>query len=272
MLLGDQSHITWPLVDSLPLDIIISKFGNALFMDYEIVQLSDIDMSRLKLVKESTSCINGRDHSRWVFRDKFSAADSSLHSRYLKIWNQNHVRRDNVLEAIKAGFYDESTASALAALIFHKGVCRGYITDACKLTYRRDNEFYEILKKKTTACDYFAIQFSRYHAGIYNGKYSLIDLEGVHPIQDLPEMPTLHSFFDDNDYGRFVMSRFLTLYPSRRDELDKQRYLLSDSWKTSLRRIPDSIYAIRILQVWRSRIQQSMRIGWRPTHTHLIEF
>jgi len=241
-------------------------------MNYQIIQLSDIDISKLRLVKESTSWINERDHCRWVFRDDSHAAGNSRQTRYLKIWNPKHVRRNNVLNALESGFYDETTASALTGIIFHKGVCRGYITEPCFFDYRTENEFYEILKKKTITCNFFAIQFSRYHVGLCNGKYSLIDLEGVHPIKDLPKMRSLHAFFDHTDYGRFVTSRFLTLYPGRYGDLDNRYSLKDDSWKSKLRKFSNALYPTRMLLLWQCRFRQRMKIKLCSTHTHLIEF
>ncbi len=39
-------------------------------MGYDTIPLSDIDLSRLKLVKEACHWIDGRDHSRWLFRTR----------------------------------------------------------------------------------------------------------------------------------------------------------------------------------------------------------
>lgn len=241
-------------------------------MDYQTIQLSEIDLSKLTLVKESTSRINGQDHSRWVFRDDHHNASGSHCTRYLKIWNPQHVRRDNVLNALEASFYDKTTVPALSALIFHKDVCRGYVTEACRMTYRDDAEFYQKLKDKTTACEFFAIQYSRYHVGVYDGRCSLIDLESVHPIKELPNMQSLESSFDDNDYGQFVASRYLALYPGKYIDLGDYNFLRKESWKTKVTKILNAIYPILILRVWQSRLQQWLRIKFCATHTHLIEF
>jgi hypothetical protein len=172
---------------------------------------------------------------------------------------------------MEAGFYDETIVSALTALIFHEGICRGYITEASRVTYKIDRSFYETLKKKTIACDFFAIQFSRSHVGIHNDRYSLIDLEAVHPIKDLPKMQSLHAFFDDNDYGRFVTSRFLALYPGKRADLGDY-YFLSKKTRTTVRnKILSALYPIRMLRIWQRQFQQWMNIKLRATHTHLIE-
>ncbi len=144
--------------------------------------------------------------------------------------------------------------------------------ESCSFSYQMETAFYKVIKDKTVACNFFAIQFSRHHIGLYNRKYSMIDLEGVHPIKDLPDMMSLHAFFDHNDYRRFVTSRFLALYPSKYKNLSKYFLLENDSWKSKLKKFLSTLYPARILLYWRYRFQQWIKIKLFPTHTHLIEF
>lgn len=240
-------------------------------MDIEKLELSDINFLKMKLIKESTSKFNEQDHSRWVFKDNYRAADGSRCTRYLKVWNPQYIRRDNILGALEAKFYDETTVPALTGLIYHQEVCRGYVTQACELTHKIGNEFYENLKRKTVECGFYAIQYSRYHIGHFSKGYSLFDLEGVHPIRDLPEISSLRSSFDDENYGLFVVSQFVALYPSRIEELGNYEFMPIPSWRSNLRKIADAIYPLRLLRRWLYAFRQWMKIRRSGSHAHQIE-
>jgi hypothetical protein len=97
---------------------------------------------------------------------------------------------------------------------------------------------------------------------------SLFDLEGVHPIADLPRMNALCSFFDDHDYGRFVLDRFLDLYPCRRMHLGNVSFLRA---RPLLYNIPLSLPR-RILRALNrySTFMRRRRLSMHH-HTHLIE-
>ena len=242
-------------------------------MKPDIVKLSDIDISRLKLVKESLTSVNGLDHARWIFRRCNTDDDNKQGVQYVKIWNPRHVRRDNLLRALDIGFYDASTASALSGIIFHKGICRGYITGECMLTHQLSIDFIRKIEEKTRDTLHFAIQFQSNHAGLYNGAYSLFDLEGVHPLFELTSMPTLRSIFDDPAYFEFVASLFVAEFPDRRHELESIKLTKQESsWMRELRQWMNSVSALSQTRsaLWRTR--QSLKIVTRRTHTHLIEF
>ena len=85
----------------------------------------------------------------------------SSHNWYAKIWNPTYVRRDNVLRALDAGFYDDQTTPALAALIVHQGVCRGYLTHACRPCYVLDPAYHRVIMENTRSTGLFNVQFSR---------------------------------------------------------------------------------------------------------------
>jgi hypothetical protein len=124
---------------------------------------------------------------------------------YYKIWNPSYVRRDNILAAIESGFYDERTVPALQSLIFHAGVCRGYVMgegelrpDACT------DEFRAVVYARTEGTGYFFIQFGPSHTMIYQDRRSLLDIEGVYPIAALPHLADYRCHMDDSAYARFV--------------------------------------------------------------------
>ena len=241
-------------------------------MECDKIKLSDINFSQLQLVKESTSSINGQDHSRWVFKQTIRSDRTSPRSRYFKIWNPNHVRRDNVIHALQSGFYDETIASALSGLIFHNETCRGYVVEACKLTYRDDQRFYETLKNKTIDCGFFAIQYSPYHMGLYKGRYSLFDLEGVHPLSDLPNMAFLESYFDSVDYGQFVLDRFKAIYPDMLENIGDREFLQDQSTYSALKATISRWGVIRHTKILKTRLAQWAAFRRKGSDTRQIHF
>jgi hypothetical protein len=173
-------------------------------MNRETWHLSEVAFSELALVKERLRWVGDEDHSRWVFRVARSARRAGENDLYVKIWNPTYIRRDHVLRALDAGFYDERTAPALRALVFHRGICRGYVMACCGRAPRIEPAFYEAVKEATARTGYFHVNFSRYHALRHGGWYSLIDLDAVYPIGELARMPLDPCAFDSPDYERFV--------------------------------------------------------------------
>lgn len=176
-------------------------------LQHLMLPLREIDLSALKLVKETCLWIDGRDHSRWVFQHW---KDGS----FFKIWNPTYVRRDHLLRGIECGFYDESTVPALHAVILAKGVCRGYIMHKCFPNRAKDPVFHAWILAKTLETGYFCAQYSRYHAMRYGDKLSLIDLEAIYPLQDLPTLSSRYwRAFDDAEYERFVTDLYCRTFP-----------------------------------------------------------
>jgi hypothetical protein len=174
-------------------------------MEPDIVQLNDIDIGKMRLVKETFKRYGTQDHSRWVFKDKNNLNGKSKNI-YFKIWNPTYIRRDNILKAIEAGFLDETIAPALSGIIFHKGSCRGYVMYESESDWKLelDDNFYEEVKQKSIDTEFFHIQFSPCHVMKYNGKFGLIDLEGIFPLCELPNMTGYHCNFDYKDYENFI--------------------------------------------------------------------
>lgn len=178
-------------------------------MKTEIIQLNDIDFERMKLIKETFKWYGNQDHSRWVFKDHKNTLGSQKNI-YLKLWNPTYIRRENILKAIESGFLDEKISPAFYGLIFHNGICRGYALQECKRNLKLDmiEEYYSLIKERTKQTQYFHIQFSPCHVMKYQGKFSLIDLEGFFPISDIEKMPQLYCYFDYKDYEDFVLSLY----------------------------------------------------------------
>jgi hypothetical protein len=173
-------------------------------MPCEVIQLTDIDLSELKLVKETYRWFGDQDHSRWVFRTRASSSEGQG-SFYFKIWNPTYIRRDHVLRGLESGFYDESTIPAFHALISAKGICRGYVMRTCLPNRRKNPDFHARILAKTAQTGFFCVQYSRSHSMRYGAKFSLVDLEAIHPLAEFPVLSSYyHCSFDDPEYERFV--------------------------------------------------------------------
>jgi hypothetical protein len=203
-----------------PLPHLIRQAGN---MELETFQLKDIEIGRMKLIKETCTWHGNQDHSRWVFKDsKKSSINSDKH--YFKIWNPTYIRRDNLLKALEAGFLDEQTTPALSGLIVHKGLCRGYVMKECKpdLKLSLNESYYKLIKEKSKYTGFFHIQFSPCHVMKYEGRFSLIDLEGIFPLSELDKMPEYFCYFDYKDYEDFITGLY---NESAMDSEKNHRYL-----------------------------------------------
>lgn len=174
---------------------------------YATIELHDLNLAKLKLIKETYQWFDNQDHSRWIFQSRESGD-------YFKIWNPTYIRRDHILRGLEAGFYDESTVPAFRGVIIAEGVCRGYVMHKCKPVRERDLDFHALILEKTAQTGFFSVQYSRYHAMRYGTCFSLIDLEAVHHLSELRTLTSrYHCFFDDPEYERFVVDLYCGLFP-----------------------------------------------------------
>jgi hypothetical protein len=181
---------------------------------YNTLQLADIDLSELKLVKETCHWFGAHDHSRWLFKTRGRGA-SGKDGFYYKIWNPTYVRRDHLLRGLECGFYDETIIPAFHAVIFSQGICRGYVMRKCLPHRRKDPIFHASVLEKTAQTGFFCVQYSRFHTMRYGEKSSLVDLEAIHPLAELPLLSShYHCFFDDLEYERFVINLYSDAFPS----------------------------------------------------------
>lgn len=174
---------------------------------YATIDLRDIDLSALRLVKETYQWFGDQDHSRWVFQSRAS-------SDYFKIWNPTYIRRDHLLRGLDLGFYDATTVPALQGLITADGICRGYAMHKCTPVRERNLDFHFVVLERTAHTCLFSVQYSRYHAMQYGDRFSLIDLEAVHPLSELRNLASRYQcVFDDPEYERFVIDLYGRMYP-----------------------------------------------------------
>ena len=151
----------------------------------KIISLDTIDVANMTPVYERSKYYGPHDYSRWVFRDESTRY-------YYKIWNETYIKSNNIISGLLSGLYDETTVPALKGLIFYNGYCRGYIMDdlgdvANKNDMIPNNEypvFYSHLLNKIKNTDYFPYDFCQKHIRVYKNGYSLMDLEGVHHLDE----------------------------------------------------------------------------------------
>lgn len=177
---------------------------------YPAVPLRDIALRDLEPRKVTLAWYGPNDHRRWVLEGRLPDVPGAC---WFKLWNPGYVRRDNLPAAVAAGFYDERLAPALIALIWHAGLCRGYVMHAGRTRHGQSiAPLREELYARTRDTGWFMSQFSAWHTLVYQGRLSVLDLEAVFPLRDLPRLPDWEVGFDDPEYLRFVAG----LYESRR--------------------------------------------------------
>lgn len=202
-----------------------SPGGNPAAGRYRTVRLTEITLEALVPVKVTLSHFGSQDHNRWVFRS------SGRHAQpyFYKIWNSNYVRRDNLPGAIACGFVDDDTVPALDGLIFHDGICRGYIMKACQSERGLlDDTFRELIYARTKSTEHFFVQLSDHHIMRLGHLRSLVDLEGIYPIDALPHLPGLNCRFEDSRYARMVLDRYCSTDRGT-DEIDLDLLCLDPS-------------------------------------------
>jgi hypothetical protein len=207
------------------------------------------------------------------FNGLLKSSKGERETYYFKIWNPDHIRKDTIPRAVEAGFYGEQLTPALHGIIYHQGICRGYVMRECALTGHIDLDFYVNLKRKTVVDEFFAIQFSRFHTGVYEGRTSLIDLESVHPLYELPLMPDSQAFFDDPDYEDYVIS----CYKKKFSKENVDRYMINRQrpiMYSHLMSQKKSNFIINILYEYAFKFHRQIKSNYGKVFDHrdLIEF
>jgi len=135
--------------------------------------LDEIDVTKFKTIKARQKWYDNQDHSRWVFYDESNKL-------YYKIWNDTYIRKNTIVDAFELGFYDSEMLPALKGLIFWEGVCRGYVMGECEKYGVLEDGFFNDVKKRTNDTNMFAYDLCPNHIFKFNGKTTIIDLEGVY--------------------------------------------------------------------------------------------
>ena len=151
----------------------------------KIISLDTIDVQSMKPIYERSKYWGNQDFSRWVFKDEST-------NLYYKIWNETYVKRNGVVSGLLSGLYDETTVPALVGLIFWEGVCRGYVMEHLGDVHKKEDmisdedypKFYNHILQKVKDTNYFPYDLCQKHMRKYKDTISLMDLEGVHHIDE----------------------------------------------------------------------------------------
>jgi hypothetical protein len=141
------------------------------------ISLDEIDVSKLTSIKSREKWYGTQDHSRWIFYD----SDNKL---YYKIWNDSYIRKNTIPSAINSEFYDEELLPSLVGLIYWEDVCRGYVMKECEKYGVLEDDFFNEIKRRTNETKMFAYDLCPNHIFKYNGKITIIDLEGVYGLSE----------------------------------------------------------------------------------------
>ena len=151
----------------------------------KIISLDTIDVKKMTPIYERSKYWGELDFSRWVFRDETT-------NLYYKIWNDTYVKRNGIISGLISGLYDETTVPALVGIIFWEGVCRGYVMKHLGDVHKKEDmisdedypQFYNHILNKVKQTNYFPYDLCQKHMRKYKNKISLMDLEGVHHIDE----------------------------------------------------------------------------------------
>ena len=151
----------------------------------KIISLDTIDVKKMTPIYERSKYWGELDFSRWVFRDETT-------NLYYKIWNDTYVKRNGIISGLISGLYDETTVPALVGIIFWEGVCRGYVMEHLGDVHKKEDmisdqdypQFYNHILNKVKQTNYFPYDLCQKHMRKYKNKISLMDLEGVHHIDE----------------------------------------------------------------------------------------
>jgi hypothetical protein len=67
-----------------------------------------------------------------------------------------------------------------------------------------NDEFRDFVLLRTRQTGFFAVQFARCHTMVYENRWSLLDLDGVYPIEAFHRLSQDHCRFEDTAYEKFV--------------------------------------------------------------------
>ncbi len=144
---------------------------------FDLISLETVDFSKFREIKSRQKWYGNQDHSRWIFKDD----ENGL---YYKVWNETYVRRNTIPNAFHLGFYDKELLPSLVGLLYWENVCRGYVMKECQEYGVMDSHFFEKIKEKTNESKLFAYDLCPNHIVKFDKCTTLIDLEGVYPLDE----------------------------------------------------------------------------------------
>ena len=180
----------------------IFEFESLIGDTYSVFKYEDLDFKSYKQVKHKDSRWGKENHNRTIYQtDKY----------FVKVWDEDYIRANTLPQAFASGFYDSTIVPNFIGLIYDENnTCRGYITEECKQLWTREHSleqklvrledksqeyFDEMVTKvkiKTMESFHFAYDFCENHIYEFEGKPTLIDLEGVYHCNEYDNLHQHH--------------------------------------------------------------------------------
>ena len=180
----------------------IFEFESLIGDTYGVFKYEDLDFKSYKQVKHKDSRWGKENHNRTIYQtDKY----------FVKVWDEDYIRANTLPQAFASGFYDSTIVPNFIGLIYDENnTCRGYITEECKQLWTREHSleqklvrledksqeyFDEMVTKvkiKTMESYHFAYDFCENHIYEFEGKPTLIDLEGVYHCNEYDDLRQHH--------------------------------------------------------------------------------
>jgi len=180
----------------------IFEFESLIGDTYGVFKYEDLDFKSYKQVKHKDSRWGKENHNRTIYQtDKY----------FVKVWDEDYIRANTLPQAFASGFYDSTIVPNFIGLIYDENnTCRGYITEECKQLWTREHSleqklvrledksqeyFDEMVTKvkiKTMESFHFAYDFCENHIYEFEGKPTLIDLEGVYHCNEYDDLRQHH--------------------------------------------------------------------------------
>ena len=184
----------------------IFEFESLIGDVYDVFKYEDLDFKSYKQVKHKDSRWGSENHNRTIYQ---------TNEYFVKVWDEDYIRKDTLPTAFASGFYDSTIVPNFVGLIYDESnICRGYITKECKQLFTKDetdravggsrlvrltpksdehfNEMFTKIKLKTIQSNHFAYDFCEYHTYEFEGKPTLIDLEGVYSCNQYDDLRSHH--------------------------------------------------------------------------------
>ena len=158
--------------------------------------LTDLNFDSLKVIQQSTNRYGSENHSRQVYYDESE-------NIYVKIWDDDYVRRSNLKLAFDFNFFDDLIPH-FQGLIIHDNIIRVYVTKEAVKAEKHYGYLLDKLAKKTVKYNIFLNDFCLQHCYEFEGKPCLIDLEGVWLVDDYKSLVEHHKNVE-NPKGNFIV-------------------------------------------------------------------
>jgi len=184
----------------------IFEFESLIGDTYGVFKYEDLDFNSYKQVKHKDSRWGSENHNRTIYQtDKY----------FVKVWDKDYIRKDTLPTAFASGFYDSTIVPNFVGMIYDEdNICRGYVTEECQQLFIKDetdradtgsrlvrltpnsdkhfNEMFTRIKAKTIQSNHFAYDFCEFHTYEFEGKPTLIDLEGVYSCNEYDDLRAHH--------------------------------------------------------------------------------